>query len=124
MNFFNFKRAGQSFIYAFRGLRSVWKKEQNFRFHSIAAILVLVAAVFLRLSRIDFLFLLILICAVLILELINTVFERLIDILKPRIHQYSKEIKNISSAIVLLAAIFSVLSGIIIFYPYIVAKFQ
>lgn len=124
MNFFNFKRAGKSFIYAFRGLRSAWKKEQNFRFHITVAILVLIAAIFLQISRIDFLFLLILICAVLILELVNTVFERLIDILKPRIHEYSKEIKNISSAIVLLAAIFSVLAGIIIFYPYLCVFFQ
>ncbi|MCK4744638.1 diacylglycerol kinase family protein [Candidatus Parcubacteria bacterium] len=124
MNFFNFRRAGKSFIYAFRGLRSVWKKEQNFRFHLIAAILVLISAIFLQMSREDFLFLLILICSVLILELVNTVFERLIDILKPRIHEYSKEIKNISSSIVLLAAIFSVLSGIIIFYPYICEFFQ
>ena len=124
MNFFNFNRAGKSFIYAFRGLRSVWKKEQNFRFHLTAAIIVLISAIFLQMSRFDFLFLLILICSVLVLELVNTVFERLIDILKPRIHEYSKEIKNISSAIVLLAAIFSVLSGVIIFYPYICEFFQ
>ena len=117
--FFNFKRATKSFVYAFRGLRSVWKKEQNFRFHSVAAILILILAVFLKLEKTDFAIILLLIGVVLILELVNTVFERLIDILKPRIHESSKEIKNISSAIVLTAAIFSVIIGTIIFLPYI-----
>ncbi|MEA2088838.1 MAG: diacylglycerol kinase family protein [Patescibacteria group bacterium] len=118
--FFNFKRAVKSFIYAFRGLKSAWKSEQNFRFHSMAAILVLLMAVILRVERTDFIILILLIGLVLVLELVNTIFERLIDILKPRIHEYSKEIKNISSSIVLLAAFISVIIGIIIFYPYLI----
>ncbi|NCF75480.1 MAG: diacylglycerol kinase [Xanthomonadaceae bacterium] len=116
--FFNFKRAVKSFIYAFRGLKSVWKSEQNFRFHSITAILVLSLALILHIKRIDFIIIILLIGLVLILELVNTIFEKLIDILKPRIHEYSKEIKNISSAVVLLAAFVSVIIGIIIFCPY------
>lgn len=118
--FFDFKRAVKSFIYAFRGLKSVWKSEQNFRFHLSAAVLVLIIAIVLRIEKTDFIIVILLIGLVLILELINTIFEKLIDILKPRIHEYSKEIKNISSAVVLLAAFISVVIGIIIFYPYII----
>lgn len=116
--FFDFKRAIKSFIYAFRGLKSAWKSEQNFRFHLLAAALILAMAIILRVERIDFIIIILLIGLVLILELVNTIFERLIDILKPRIHEYSKEIKNISSAVVLLGAFVSVVIGIIIFYPY------
>ena len=116
--FFDFKRAVKSFIYASRGLKSAWKKEQNFRFHLVVSILLLATAIILRIERIDFVIIILLIGLVLILELVNTIFERLIDILKPRIHEYSKEIKNISSAIVLLGAFASVIIGIIIFYPY------
>ena len=118
--FFDFKRAVKSFIYAFRGLKSVWKSEQNFRFHLSISVLVLITAVILRVEKTDFVIVILLIGLVLILELVNTIFERLIDILKPRIHEYSKEIKNISSAIVLLAAFISVVAGIIIFSPYII----
>lgn len=119
MPFFNFKRARKSFTYAFRGLKTVWKEEQNFRFQVAVAVLVLSAAYLLQVKKTDFIILFLLVGLVLILELINSSFERLIDILKPRIHEYSKEIKNISSAVVLVSAILSAIAGIIIFFPYI-----
>jgi undecaprenol kinase len=119
MTFFDFNRSRKSFIYASRGIKTVWKEEQNFRFHSVAAVLVLLLAVLLRVQRMEFIILFLVISAVLTLELVNTMFERLIDILKPRVHDYSKVIKDISSGIVFLAAITSVIVGIIIFYPYI-----
>ncbi len=116
--FFDFQRAKKSFFYAAKGLKAVWQEEQNFRFHCLAAIGALALAFWLRIKKQDFIILLILIAAVLILELVNTVFERLVDLLKPRIHEYSKEIKNFSSAIVLISAITSVIIGALIFYPY------
>ena len=75
-------------------------------------------SLFLKIKKNDFIFLIFLIAFVLILELINTIFERLIDILKPRIHEYSKEVKNIASAVVLLGAIISAVIGLIILSPY------
>lgn len=122
--FFDLKRAKKSFMYAFRGIKTAWKEEQNFRFHSVVAILVLLSALLLEVEKIEFLILFLLIGLVLILELVNSSFERLIDILKPRIHEYSKEIKNISSAVVLVSAILSAIVGIIIFYPYIISLFR
>ncbi len=119
MPFFDFNRSRKSFIYASRGIKTVWKEEQNFRFHSVMAVLVLTLAVILKVERVEFIILFLVISSVLTLELINTMFERLIDILKPRIHDYSKVIKNISSGIVFLVAMMSVIVGIIIFYPYI-----
>ena len=117
--FFDFSRLKKSFLYAGRGLGTVWQKEQNFRFHVLAAFLVLILAWFLEVSRGDFIILLFLIGLVMILELVNTVFERVIDLLRPRVHEYSKEIKNISSAIVLIASLLSVVIGFLIFYPYV-----
>ena len=119
--FFNFKRVKKSFTYAFRGIKTVWKEEQNFRFHRVIAVLVLLAGLLLGVEKIELLILFLLIGLVLILELVNSSFERLIDILKPRIHEYSKEIKNISSAVVLVSAILSAIVGVIIFYPYIIS---
>lgn len=120
MTFFDFNRSAKSFVYAFRGIKTVWKEEQNFRFHTVIAALVLFLAIILKIGRIDFIILFLVIGSVLTLELVNTIFERLIDILKPRIHEYSKVIKNISSGVVLLAAISSVIIGLIIFYPYVI----
>ena len=59
----------------------------------------------------------------LVMELINTVFERVVDILKPRVHPYARLIKDLMAATVLITSIVAVVVGIIIFYPYIINKF-
>jgi len=56
--------------------------------------------------------------AVLVVELVNSMFERVVDILKPRIHPYAQLIKDITAAAVLLASVGAVIVGIIIFWPY------
>lgn len=56
---------------------------------------------------------------VLIFELTNTVLERVVDILKPRIHPYARLIKDLMAAVVLITAVVSIIVGIIIFYPYV-----
>lgn len=61
----------------------------------------------------------IMIAAVFILEMLNTVFERLSDILQPRLHHYIGEIKDLMSAVVLVAALASAIIGLIIFVPYV-----
>jgi len=58
---------------------------------------------------------------VLVLELINSVFERVIDILKPRMHPYVETIKDIMAAVVLISSIGAVLIGVLILGPYVVA---
>ncbi len=56
---------------------------------------------------------------VLIMELINTVFERIADVIKPRIHPYVRLIKDVMAAVVLISSLVAVAVGIIIFLPYV-----
>jgi len=58
------------------------------------------------------------ICAVLFTEILNTVLERMVDILQPRLHHYSEIIKDMMAAAVFLTSSGALLVGIIIFYPY------
>jgi diacylglycerol kinase len=51
------------------------------------------------------------------MELANSAVERIADILKPRIHSYVKEIKDITAAAVMISAILSIIIGLIIFIP-------
>ena len=111
-------RLFRSFKNAFRGLLSVIEKEQNFRIHVVAALL----AIFFGLYFNIYLWQWCLIVLVMILELLNTTFERLVDMLKPRLHEYVKDIKDMMSAVVLIAAIASVIIALIIFVPYINAE--
>ena len=55
---------------------------------------------------------------VLALEIINTIFERVIDVCVPRSHPYAKQIKDMMAGAVLLACLGSVAEGVIIFLPH------
>ena len=58
------------------------------------------------------------------MEIVNSAVERVTDILKPRIHSYVKEIKDIMAAAVMLSSIGAVLVGLLIFGPHLLAMFQ
>jgi diacylglycerol kinase len=62
------------------------------------------------------------IMAVLVLESLNTIFEHLSDILKPRLHDYVRIIKDIMAATVLITSLGALVVGIIIFWPYFFGK--
>lgn len=123
MSLFNFKILFSSFRHASKGLTRTIRKEQNFRIHFLIAVFVLLSAYYFQISRFELMVIIILITLVFILELFNTIFERLVDLLQPRIHHYAKEIKDINAAVVLVAAISSFIIGLIIFLPRVILSF-
>lgn len=116
----NIKRFFESFKYACRGIRHVFVNEQNFRVQLYVTVLVLAMVWFFQLRKSEMVVILLLILIVLILELLNGAVEKLSDVLKPRLHFQIEVVKDIMSAIVLVASLGSTLIGIIIFWPYIV----
>ena len=60
----------------------------------------------------------------LILEIINTIFERLLDLLKPRLHQYVKDIKDMTAAAVFISSLAAIIIGLIIFLPPLIQLFN
>lgn len=108
----------RSFQYAFRGLKYVLKNERNFRIELVFAFLILVFSVILKIEKWELVVIMFLITLVLIMELTNTIVERVVDILEPRMHPFAKLIKDIMAAIVLISAATSVVIGLIIFLPY------
>ncbi len=109
----------KSFKYASKGLRYALKHEQNFRLQLIAAIIVIILMIFFGVKEWEAVALIFVIIAVLFTELLNTVLERFVDILKPRLHHYSEIIKDMMAAAVFLTSFGAAVIGIIIFYPYI-----
>ncbi len=114
----NLSRLAKSLKYSLKGIAKVFKEEQNFRIHSLAAILVLLLAWLLKVSILEFVILLLLICLVLILEIVNSIVERLLDMIKPRLHVYIEDIKDMSAAIVFLGAGTAAIIGMMIFLPH------
>jgi undecaprenol kinase len=116
--FFNIKRFFRSLKCASRGLISVYKTEQNFRFQVLIATVVIILILILGLNKKEAVLLILMISMVLVMELINSVFEKISDMMKPRIHVYAKLIKDIMSGAVLITALMSLIVGLIIFIPY------
>jgi len=114
------KRLLKSFKYSLKGLVKVFGEEQNFRIHTLAMVLVLVLAWYLKVTITEFIILILLIGLVLILEIVNSIVERLLDLIKPRIHNYVEDIKDMAAAIVFIGAVISVIIGLVIFLPYLV----
>lgn len=112
----------KSFSCATRGLAYALRHENNFQNELVFAILVVLAMVYYHVTRAEMIVLFLVIMVVLIMELMNTVVERVADILKPRVHPYVRLIKDLMAASVLVASIFAVIIGLIIFIPYIIGK--
>jgi diacylglycerol kinase len=114
----NLRRLLNSFRFAWRGLGALVRSEQSFRVHLVAAAVAIIFSIYFNIKIWQWCLIILLVGSVLILEILNTVFERLVDMLKPRLHEYVGDIKDMMSAIVLVASIVSVIIGLLIFIPY------
>ena len=117
------KKFCRSMRHALRGLWYALRNEKNFQNELIIALLVIAAMIYFKVSVIRMVALIFMIMIVLAMELINTIFERVVDILKPRVHPYARLIKDLMAATVLITAIVALIIGVIIFYPYVAARF-
>lgn len=117
---FSIRTLRKSFSYAWKGFKYAVKHEQNFRIQLVIAALVIILMLVIPVKQWEAVALIFTIVAVLVLELVNTIFERFVDILKPRLHNYVQMIKDMMAAAVFLASFAAAIIGIIIFYPYMV----
>ena len=109
----------KSIQHAWRGFGVALKSERNFRLQTLAALAALACALIFPLTKTERLLVLVVTLAVLVLELLNTAVERLVDLMKPRLMDVAGEIKDVMAAAVLLASVFAVAIGLYIFIPYI-----
>lgn len=105
-----FKRAG-------RGLAEL-AGELSIKIEIGAVLVVGLLAWRLGVSRLEWLWLLTAMAAVIILEGLNTVVERLIDLAEPRYHEAVRQLKDALAGVVLLAALWAAAIGASIFWPY------
>lgn len=119
----SFKRLKHSFKYAFKGVGHAFKYEQNFFIHILMAVLAIILGVVLKISKIEWLVLIIIIGLVLAFELINTALESLVDLVTKEYNELAKVTKDTAASAVLVLAIMSVIIGIIIFVPKIIELF-
>lgn len=108
-----------SFKYALDGIAAALKEEPKLIFHFLIGVIVLLCAMILKISRIDWMIIIFLIGFVISIELTNTAIEAVVDHFTQNLHPGAKLAKDISAGAVLVAALTSAILGIIIFLPYI-----
>lgn len=107
----------RSLSHAARGLRLCFANERNFRIHVAAGLLAVSASFALPMPMWQRIIVWFVVMVVLVLELINSSIERVVDLVKPQLHERAGEIKDLMAGAVLLASLFAVLIGLIMFLP-------
>ncbi|SOD98644.1 diacylglycerol kinase family protein [Spirosoma fluviale] len=110
----DFRKVVRSFRFAGQGILDLFRFENNARVHLLVACIVVIAGLFLALSRIEWAIILTQIGLVWAAEAFNTAIEKLCDFVSPGIHPQIKAIKDLSSGAVLILTIMAVLAGILI----------
>lgn len=105
----------RSFCYAFTGIAHVVRTQRNARVHLVAALIVIAAGIFFRVTVVEWAVLALTIGLVFGAEMINTVAELAVDLLTARQHPQAKIAKDVGAGAVLVAALAAVGVGIAIF---------
>ena len=115
----------KSFKYAFNGISYVLKTSRNFKIQLIFAVTSLIIGFLLQISQSNYVILIATIMSVLILEILNTSIESIVDlVVKKEFSSLAKISKDTSAGAVLLASINSVIIAVYIFVPKIKLLFE
>lgn len=105
----------ESFNFAFEGIIHVLRTQRNMRIHFAVATLVLVAALFSGVDKLELIALLLAIAFVLIAEMLNTAVEAAIDVATTSFDPMAKLAKDIAAGAVLIATGVAVAVGYLVF---------
>lgn len=112
-----FQTRAHSFSYAFAGWWFVLRTQRNAWIHATVSLLVIGASLWLGLERRDWALIILAITLVWIAEFINTALEAIVDMASPQDHYLAKIGKDVGAAAVLIAAVSSVVIGLLILGP-------
>ncbi len=108
----------RKFYVAWCGLREGYRAEQSLRVQLAIGILALLAGLAVGLTRLEWLFLIAAVGAVLSLELVNSGIEKTLDLVHPGYHENVRFVKDVMAAAVLVVAVAAVAGGLLIFVPH------
>ena len=106
----------KSLSYALQGLSVAYKSQRNYRFHLFVGFLAILGGIILNFKCIEYCVLILAISFVITAELFNSVIEFALDALyKNKYSKMVKMAKDLSAGVVLIAAMTSVLIGLMLF---------
>jgi diacylglycerol kinase (ATP) len=105
----------ESFNYAFQGIIHVLRTQRNLRIHFAVAVLVLLAALYSGVDRLELIALLLAIAFVLIAEMLNSAVEAAVDVATTSFDPMAKLAKDIAAGAVLISTAVAVAVGYLVF---------
>jgi diacylglycerol kinase len=114
----------KSFSYAFSGILILFRKEHNPLIYLGVLIIVIAAGIILEISPVDWILLTIVSGMVFASECFNTSIEYLSDNVSPERNNTIEKVKDLAAAGVLVSAITSAVTGVLIFLPRLVFLFK
>ena len=107
-----------TFRVAFSGIAFLLRTQVNARWHLLATVAVVTLGLVLKISRIEWLAILLATALVWVGEALNTALEQACDAITRERHPLIGRAKDVAAGAVLLAAIFAGVIGLIVFIPY------
>lgn len=114
----------KSVSHAVDGFLFVLKKERNIKIQLCIGLLVIIGGIFFHISLLEWTICLLFICFILVLELVNTAIEKLLDFVTKDYHEDIKHIKDISASFVFVMSIFALIMGLMIFVPKMISYWE
>ncbi|EPT3147190.1 diacylglycerol kinase [Yersinia enterocolitica] len=110
-----YKAAG----YSVKGLTAAWKNEAAFRQEAVAAILAIILAFWLDVDATARILLIASVVLVIIVEVINSAIEAVVDRIGSELHELSGRAKDMGSAAVFLAILLALFIWVIVLWQHV-----
>lgn len=94
--------------YSWKGIRAAWRHEAAFRQEAVAAIVAILIACWLDVDAVTRVLLIGSVVMVIIVEILNSAIEAVVDRIGPEIHPLAGRAKDMGSAAVLLSIILAI----------------
>ncbi|EQB99967.1 diacylglycerol kinase [Photorhabdus temperata] len=107
-------------VYSMKGLRAAWQNEAAFRQEIIISILAVIVAFYLDISAIERILLIGSVMLVVIVEILNSAIEAVVDRISSEFHELSGRAKDMGSAAVFLTMMLSLIVWSTILWRYFV----
>lgn len=114
----------KSLNFALSGIRVLLKSERHFQIHTVVLILVIFSGYFFKITRVEWLVILMVSTLVLVSEAFNSSIEKLSDALTMEKTPLIKQVKDIAAGAVLIAVVLAIIIGVVVFFPYISRLFH
>lgn len=98
------------------------RTQPNAKIHLAAAVFVLAAGIFFKISTTEWCLVIFAVTAVFSAEAFNTALENLTDLVSPGHHPLAGKAKDVAAAAVLITAMGAALAGVLIFGPKVLAS--